>query len=406
VNPPADATRGPDALRRLLADQTLDLRGLDLAGFRGWLARLLVRWQADPVFAQRALVRDLRRAHPELDRLEAEAQRAAAADAASPQADRLRRLERELGNARKALAGLAAALEAADSDKRPALAARLEQFRARRQALEGEQAALTLASLSRGPLLRAGAELDRLRAAVGLDREEVRLAELLTRRGRGSGRAGESFEETALALTRREILPELPGDGPVRVLTGVTLGAARVEFDQLVVRPTGGGGPVEVLAAVEVKRNVNDLAHGFRRRQEDLAWLTGAAAGYDPALYRTRRFRRGHFDREAVHRQGGEAFPFTPGSFRHFRRDPDTGLVLGRLYFVTRPGPLWGVSGAALNRVAARVAADPRWAPDDAAYLGKLLAWCRSLAGAVESPDVLRLYAATPERARHVLLAG
>ena len=111
-------------------------------------------------------------------------------------------------------------------------------------------------------------------------------------------------------------------------------------------------------------------------------------------------------DRTAEHRQDGETFVFDPTSFRRFRRDPATGWVLDGLCLVTRPAPVWGLSGAALARVAHRVATDARWAPDDDGYLAGLLDWCRSLAGPVEAPDVLRLYAATPELARQVLLVG
>ena len=58
---PAHVRRGIRALRRLLHEQTFDLRSLDLEGFRGWLDRQLVRWREDPVFLQRARIRDLRR---------------------------------------------------------------------------------------------------------------------------------------------------------------------------------------------------------------------------------------------------------------------------------------------------------------------------------------------------------
>src|SRR5262249_2114226 len=177
------------------------------------------------------------------------------------------------------------------------------------------------------------------------------------------------------------------------------------EFDQLVVRRPPGGRPVEVLAVVEAKRNINDLAHGFCRRQEDLAWLAGDGAGYDPQAYRTRHFPSGHFDRAAAHEQDGESFVFAPGSFRRIRRDAATGRFLHRLYFITPAGPLWGVSTAALARIAHHVAGDGGWDPDDDAYLQRLLAWCRALAQPVETPDVLRLYAATPRRGRQVLVA-
>ena len=136
--------------------------------------------------------------------------------------------------------------------------------------------------------------------------------------GHRSGHTGGSFEQQALALTWQYIVPGLVKTGAtasLRVLTGVGLGAARTELDQLLIRqPRHPGQPVEVLALVEVKRNLNDLAHGFRQRQENLAWFTGDTGHYDAAQYRTRYFRSGHFDREAVHEQDGEPFVFTSSS--------------------------------------------------------------------------------------------
>jgi hypothetical protein len=410
VRPPPPVHRGVHALRRLLAEQTLDLRCLDLPGFRAWLQRHLARWQNDPVFVQRCRIRDLRRAHPRLRVLEEARRQAADADEASPQSAVLRHLEWELRGADSALSGLTAALETATPEKRPAIEEKLNGFRARRQTLEQEQAAAVGSSPQRQALLRLDAELARLRSATGVDQEEARLAALVRRRGQRSGQSGQAFERQALALTRTTLLPEFArGEEALRrlaVLQGVTLGAARTEFDQLVIRrPQGRGRPVRVLAVVEAKRNLNDLAHGFRRRQENLAWLTGDTAGYDPAAYRTRHFRSGQFDREAVHRQAGETFLFAPGSFALFHRDPVTRFFLERLGFISRPGPLWGVSGPALARLGSRVATDEDWDPDSAAYLGELLGWCRALAEPVETPDVLRLYAA-PGRGRQVLLVG
>jgi hypothetical protein len=190
----------------------------------------------------------------------------------------------------------------------------------------------------------------------------------------------------------------------VRVLRGVTLGAARMEIDQLVICCSRGAGePVEVLALMEAKRNLNDLAHGFRLRQENLAWLTGDETRHDPELYRTRSFPAGRFD-GAVHESDGERYVFDAGSFRRFRPDPATAMVLDGLYLVTRPGTIWGISSAALARIGHRVATDERWDPQSEAYLQRLLEWCRSLAHAVETPDVLRMYASTEARARQVLL--
>lgn len=407
MHPSVPVARGAAELDRLLAERTLDLRTLDLGGFRRWLERHLARWERDPVFVQRTRIREIRRAHPRLHTLEAELRSAEAADRASPLRERLGRTERDLAGADRAVAGLGGALDGAAPEKRPALQDKLDGFRARRGGLQREMEELVRASGERRALLRLGAELAALRAEAGLDAQEARLRELLRERGRGSGRGGADFEELAAELTRRHLVPELPEGGEVRILRGVTLGAARMELDQLLVRPTPRPGePVEVLALVEVKRGVNDLAHGFRMRQENLAWLAGDEKGYDPAAYRTRSFLTGRFDRAAAHPQDGVVHTIGPGSFRRFRRDPVRGLFLDGLYLVTRDGPVWGVGGAALARIAHAVATDERWDPASEACMAGLLEWCRSLACAVETPDVLRTYAATEARARQVMVVG
>jgi hypothetical protein len=402
--------RGTRELRRLLR-QAIDLRGLDLEGFRRWLTHQLPFWESDPAFVQRARIRDLRRAHPELRALERTCRRAAAEDEASPHAARLLRMEEELSRAGKAIAGLSAALARAEPEAQPGLRRKLAGFQDRQRALQREQAQLTQASPPRQELLRVREELQQLRSRLGLEHAEAELAELLLNQGRRSGQAGGGFEQQALALTWQSIVPDLLGrartgaTSRLRVLTGVGLGAARTELDQLLVRqPLRSGQPVEVLALVEVKRNLNDVAHGFRRRQENLAWFTGDTAHYDPMEYRTRSFRSGHFDREAVHEQDGERFVFARGSFRHFRREPGTGPFLRRLYFITRTGTLAGVSAAALARIRHRVSTDERLRLQDDASLRELLHWCQSLAEPLEAPDVLRLYCSVPERARQVLV--
>lgn len=407
---PIPVARGTRELRRLLR-QAVDLRSLDLEGFRRWLTHQLPFWELDPAFVLRARIRDLRRAHPELRALERACRRATAADEASPHAARLLEVEEELYRTGKAIAGLGAALARAEPEAQPGLQRKLSDFQDRQRALQHEQEQLTHASPPRQELLRVRAELQQLRERLGLERAEAELAELLLSQGRRSGQAGGGFEQQTLALTWQRIVPDLLGrartgaTARLRVLTGVGLGAARTELDQLLIRqPLRPGQPVEVLAMVEVKRNLNDLAHGFRRRQENLAWFTGDAAHYDPQDYRTRTFRSGHFDREAVHEQDGKRFVFAPGSFRHFRREPGTGPFLRRLYFITRTGTLAGVSTSALSRIRHRVATDEQWPLQDDASLRELLRWCQSLAEPLEAPDVLRLYCSVPERARQVLV--
>jgi hypothetical protein len=122
-------------------------------------------------------------------------------------------------------------------------------------------------------------------------------------------------------------------------------------------------------------------------------------------VYRTNRFRSGHFEGEALHREGDEVFRFARSSFRRFRPERARGLFLSRFYFITRPAALWGVSSAALARISSRIATDPRWSPNSDSYLRDLLRWCQSLAEPMETPDVLRLFASTPRNGRQILIA-
>lgn len=406
-------THGVQALNRLLQEQTFDLRTLDVAAFRSWLERHLTHWQADPVFVQRGRIRDLRRANPRLRELEEAQRRASVAEADSPQAARLRELDRELLGTDQALAGLAASLEDASPENHSALQTKWTAFRTRRQQLEQEQAELRRSSDAWQRLQQASINLQQLRSATGIDGEETRLEELMLQRGRHSGRAGESYEEVALGVTRACLLPNLTQGGcdgvdrQLRLLQDVTLGAARIQLDQVVVRlPLQADGPVEALAVIEAKRNLNDLGHGFRLRQENLAWLSGATNNYDPELYRTRQFRFGHFDCSAVHEEKGETFRFDRSSFDRFRPESVGGPILDGLYFITQSGPVWGVSAGNLARISHRVATDERWAPDSDDFLGAFLSWCQSLTEATETPDVLRLYANAPGRAHQILLTA
>lgn len=395
--------RGVDELERLLREQARDVRALDPPGFRTWLGQLLDRWDRDPVFRQRTAIRDTYRTHPDLRVRERDYRDAAAAFAVTPAAARLREVEWAAGNTRKAIAGLTAALARSTTDGRPGMTTKLDEFRHRLRALEAEQAELEQGSPERQAQIAAELALQQARTAAGLDRAEAELTTLLTARGRRTGRAGESFEDTAAAPIEREVVPELSAGGGVRVVRRVRLGAG-AEFDALVVRETVGGGAAEVFAAVEAKRDINGLAHGFLRRQADLTWLTGDAERYDPTEYRTRVFPTGHFDRVVEVGDAGGGVRLGPGSFDRFRRDVATGWFLDGLYLVTRPGPQWGLGTAALARVAAWAAGEIDFAPDDPAYLFGFRQRCQGLAEVVESPDVLRLYADDEARGRHVLL--
>jgi hypothetical protein len=343
--------------------------------------------------------------------LEKEEQRLSAAEEHSLQYPRLVQLEQLIRDAEQAVDGLTKALLKAPTERRLGLQSKLDGFITEQHSLLQERERLTQASPLRQRRLQICAELQQLRGTIGLDHEEVVLGKLCRQQGQQSGESGRSFEQQAQALTESCVVDDLLRRSKtcaalrqLRVLHGVTLGAARIEFDQLVIRhPHCVQKPVEVLAAVEVKRNINDLAHGFHLRQENLAWLTGHSDRYDPKKYRTAYFRSGHFDREALHWDGGESFRFGLQSFRRFRRDATTKHFLDRMYFITQPGMMWGVSMETMARICFHVAMDERWQPDSDMYIKQLLRWSQSLASPVETPDILQLYSATPRWSRQIL---
>jgi hypothetical protein len=400
--------RGGAVLRELLATHLRDVRELEEADFPGWLELHLKAWRADPAFLQRVLIRDLRLANPELQALEAERREARRAYESSEGQHEIERLRRELAGAQKAVAGLTHAIARADDQAEARrLSAKLQGFRGRTAALDAELDERTASSLEWRALQDVSRRLAGLRAQVGFDREVQALERMHRRQGRSSGRSGADFEGAAVEAVTRVVLPELhPSEGapPPVVLRSVTLGAARTEIDQLVVRPSARADqPVEVLALVEAKRNPNDLAHGLRRRLENLAWLAGHREGYDPEAYRTASFASGHFDRDAHHREAGAVHRLDHTSFRRFLPALTAGELPAGLYLVTRTGPLWGLGSDALARIGHRISTDLAWAPGDPGYMAGLLEWCQALAHALEAPEVLRGHAADPAAANRVL---
>jgi len=402
------AERGQTALLRLLSERLQDLRELDVEDFPSWLEPHLASWSADPVFLQRARIRDLRRAHPEIPALEEARRLAQLRYEASPLYATIETLERDLAGANKAVAGLTYALRSAvDETEREPLRRKSDHFAERAADLELRIREATSASPERMELDALVARLERVRETVGFHAEVAALDELQRKQGRSSGRSGAAFEREAAAMSVATLLPELAEGSrdPLVVLHGVKLGAARTEIDQLVIRaPARRSEPVEVLALIEVKRNLNDLAHGYLRRLENLAWLAGASGGYDPAAHRTLSSPSGHFDNEAIHGEDGTGYRFTRDSFARFLPDLIAGSPPRHLYLVTRPGNLWGVDSAGLGRIAHRVSSDVEWAPRDPRYLGELLSWCRGLASPLEAPDLVRSFASDPAASQRLIL--
>jgi hypothetical protein len=280
------------------SNQTLDLRELDLPGFRRWLEFQFERWERDPVFNQRCRIRDLRRASPRCAntrrRLPARRPRSTPPGHISL---RLAELDQEIANADKAIAGLTrrggehppgqGGPPPGETGILPGCTPRM-----------GERAIVIGSGIARpsGPDPGAG----RVGPLQGGHRvgpggrptsTSSKRAGDVERVGPGSRLSGVAEETTRDRIVSMILPPVGDGSAAFQILRQVRLGAAEIELDLVVVRKgESAADPVEVLAVVEAKRNINDVGHGFLRRQANLAWLTGDRSGYDPAARRTRTF--------------------------------------------------------------------------------------------------------------------
>lgn len=271
------------------------------------------------------------------------------------------------------MVGLSEAIPGSNPAKGQALARKLEDFQSRLTLLEQDYAALCHTSPQRRELIRSCQALERLRQQLGLDQQQRLLSELLSGVGRGSGRSGRDFEEAAQKVSQELLLEEV---GANVILTGVTLGAAQTEFDQLLV--VRAKDRVEVRAVVEAKRNLNDLARGYQHRVDNLQWLQ---SGANSPRYQNGNYPTGRFE-VAVHQQDGEKFELSRESFQS----------TGRPYLMTRAGTIWGANSAALGRMAYRVSTDVKLKPDQGRGLRKLRDWCQALTSPFETPELLEEY--------------
>ena len=394
---------GARGLRALLERNRFDVRSASPESFGGWLRAQHDYWMRNQAFVLRCQIRDLVRADPGLRALLKAHAQAVQQDAESPYYGALEAVSRDVLGAEKAIQGLSAAYAPARGTKRAALQEKLEEKKRLLASLLKTQSSLTAQSPERQALQKISVQLERAREATGMLELERALEGALSAQGQRAGTLGSGFEKKALAITRRWILPRLTRDpAPLKILTNLRVGDGRTELDQLVIRPRAGA--AQVLAVVEVKRNLADLGRGFAQRQENLAWLTGDHTGYEAEQHRTHVFPSGRFDRAVEHQVGTARYQLTERSFSLFRRTE--GRFLRRLFFICKVGPLFGMSSAVLSRLQFRVATDIHFELEDPVYLAGLLEWVQALADPMEAPEVLALYARTPQCAKNVLIVS
>ena len=373
---------------KYIRENDTDFHRFDFSRFQEWLRSEIQHRQKDPVFLQRCKIRDLKKMYfSDFCKLEGECRETRGEYESSGKKEVLERLQQEIENGRKAIEGLSASVRQRSEEKRKATLEKLAGFQEKMDRMLREHRTLLEETPEKQRVDRALSAFFAWKEKIGLTQAEKELEEMLHAMGKRSSEKGSGFEQAAHGIVQRYVAPlvkkkKKSGEGIIEILSQVKLGCARAEMDYVVVWSSSSGEPVEVLAVVEVKRNPNDLAHGFLLRQENLAWFTGERQGYDPSLYKTARFRRGHFDQAAWHEERGKKHLFDASSFGRFKRESDH--FLEGLFWVTSSRRLQGISSDEQSKIAYKISTDVSFSFEEG-YLAGLMDWCRSLIGEWQS---------------------
>jgi hypothetical protein len=375
--------RGEAALRAWLAEAGPDPRRLRGAELARWFRELIEPRRSDPLFALRLQARELAAERRAVRSRLARALRAARARwQLTPLREAFERDQGALAGLERAVAGLRAAVEQGDAS-----AAKLRAFEERRAALRERLARIEAEHPVRREwraALAAGEEEDR---RSGLAELNERIAALRREAGSRQGSRGSAFEAASGAELDRVLVPELEArwGGPVWQLRGVTFGCARAELDHVFVAPGAKDEAARVLAVAEAKAGPDDLASGWGKREENLAWFAGRRAGYRPEEYRTERDPDGHF-RGAVEAEGPEGpLRIDRTSFALFAGES----WASGLYLTTQRRRLRGLSGAEVARLLDAWLERPELDPETPAGARALERWLKRQTADFQTPDLV-----------------
>lgn len=400
----------------LQANRT-NVAAMNLAEFREWLQQRIRHAARSELFRSRCRIRNLERQHRR--RLQDRKRRLKSATAdwqASPLFAEFQQLTTRQNSLQKAVAGLAQAVAEGRAD-----AEKLQQFERQLQSVNDRCTEILESSSEARRVLAAEASSQKLKAEIGLTEAIEDAVEDAAEIGTAASLSGDRFEVISAAAVDKCLRPAFQAcvqqdasteaKAELIMLHGATLGCARGEFDHLLVASRGDDVPVDVLAVVEAKRNINDLPHGFRLRQENLAWFVNDAQGFDSDQYRTAAFPNGTFDRPVVHRFEDRQLIFSPASFQRFAIPAACGHRLQGLCFVTERRPLLGMTSAELSRLMHVAATDPRVTLDDQFQLtisDTVLKRLRSeifTDNRLQAHDVLNFYTASDALASQIIFA-
>lgn len=400
-------------LTEFLLANHVQIASMSLPEFREWLQQRIQHASRSELFRGRCRIRSLEKQHRR--RLQDRKRRLKAATAdwkASPLFGEFQELIVRQRSLQKAVEGLTQAVAEgrADADK-------LQQFEQQLQQVSDRRKQILKSSAEAKRVQAAEASSKKLKSEIGLTEAIEDAVEDAAEIGAAASRSGDRFEVVSADAVQQCLRPvfeaQLHNDPTAELITlhGATLGCARGEFDHLLVISRGDDVAVEVLAVVEAKRNINDLPHGFRLRQENLAWFVNDAQGFDADQYRTSAFPNGTFDRPVLHRHEDRQLMFAPESFQRFATTADCGYRLQGLCFVTERRRLLGMTSAELSRLMHVAATDPRVTLDDQFQLTISDTVLKRLRAEIftdnrlQTYDVLNFYAASDSLASQIIFA-
>jgi len=393
-----------EELKDFVGRNAIDLRRMSLQQFRTWLQTRIDEASTQEPFRLRCRIREVRTIHRR--RIKDRERRLDAAQRAYeslPETVEFERSAREVDSLKKGVLGLKTAVSERRADPE-----KLLQFEQRLIAAETElaEARAALNTPEKRRLDRAQSSLDRLLEEVGLTKAEAQLEQNFDQQGSASSIAGTRFEMISSQAAAEFIIPKLGlVDQKAVILHGATLDCPQGELDQIIVTEQENG-IANVHAVIEAKNNINDLAHGFRVRQENLAWFVGDNHGFDSTRYRTSRFRDGQYDGRVVqHQENGVVYRFDATSFDLFRELDCPPYRMKRLFFVTESRPLVGLGGGDLSRLMHRVATDCRFDIRSDVKLKRLYESMLETLPPVQTIDILRLYANDDSLASNIIMA-
>lgn len=396
---------GHDFLTNYLQKNSFCFHNLTIESFRSFLKEILAREKNNHIFQQRAKIRDIKKNNwQQYNSLQKELLVAEQNFLEHPNKPLLQEIENGIDSSQKAISGLSDFLEKNPTDEKRR--AKLEDFQAKLKDLQQQQDELIAKTPEKVQFEKAKQELSDLETALGLPEEEEKLAAIQKKIGQNRSFSGSQFEDVSLPIVQENVCPILckrydlqPAD--VTILSNVTLECARAEIDYLVVQQVPQK-PVKVLAIVEVKKNINDIAAGFELRQENIHWFTNNSDKYDEQLYRTKVFKDGHFNCAVTHSEHGSEFLFDHTSFAHFKSDGEH--FLRDLFFITYQKNLTGLRASEKSILCHKISTDVFFDIDDDEYIIKLFSWCLERFSSLQTKQVLELY--LPEHAQNIFVVA